>query len=343
MEPQPAIDQAAAELQEKLAPETKTDLDKLLDKDLTWRAPTPREIAQDAASLFTLADALWAGGVAGKDVTKEQARAKVLAGAEYGWTPMYALNNLSVSKDGRLGMSAIAMRALFLQRVPRAKLVIEATAECATIKAWRPGQDWCVVTWTQEDSDRALLTDFAKSYKGDEYKTTHGKYSEDMKVARATTRIARRYWPDIMGPISYTVEELDDEIAPPAPVPEADPAAPTLPTRREQEGGKEAPRAAEPPEAAPKPPTVSEALKKAQAAIGARWREMKQELDPAFKWDGALFGEFCASITGRPMPPAAWTMDDVAAINKDIDEHQNPQPRGQRGEPETTEGQEIDA
>ena len=338
MEPEPAVDQAAKELQEKLDPSTKapTELDRLLEKDVKWHAPTLRERAQDLPQLLVEAKAYFEAGIAGPSLPR--ATAIIMAGHELGKGVIWSLRHLSVSKDNKIAMSAEAMRALFIERIPGAKLeFVETTPDRCVMRAWRPGHEWLTVKWDEDDSKTAGLTAYA-----------HKSYPTAMKIARCSSMLARMYWPDVLGGASYTVEELDEDVAPPAPAPAADPAAPALPTRREQQA-PEAPQAAEPPKtdppAAPKAPPVSAAIKEAQSALASRWRAMKEEVNPDYKWDGEMFKEFCASITGRPMPPSAWTMDDVAKITADIDTANNPMPVGQRGqpEPETTEGQEIDA
>jgi hypothetical protein len=315
-----ATTQLPATVDEPTAPpaeKPQSELDRMLAKDVTWRAPTAQETARDAGSLFQVADTLFAGGVCGAKVTQEQARAIVLAGYELGWTPMYALGNLAVSKDGRLGMSALAMRALFLQRVPGAKLNIDATPERCIITGWRPGwEDWKTATWTQQDSDTAGLKNEGSGQNG-KYTTTHGKYPSEMKCARCTTRWMRWYVPDVLGPVSYTVDELDEGTAPPAPRPAQDAAATQEKTRDE--------RKAEGQQAEPKKP----AKLPVHVAYGL-WAGFANV--PNDKNHIGDFRKFAESVIGGDLDedPRKWAASHVEAIRKDLDLRGDPRPVDQR-------------
>ena len=314
--------QPAAEAVDDIRDEALAEHAKLMAQPVRKReAPSVLQLAAVRDKLFAIADDLWNGRVCGKD-TCEQVRAKVLAGAENGWPPYYSVQHLVVSKDGRIGPDAFSMRAEFLNA--GGQIRIEASPEKAILHGWLPGwPEWKQVEWTQQDSDRAQLKDVDTSYKGEKYTTTHGKYPEDMKVARATTRFMRRYAAHLMGPFAYTADELDEnpEIAPPAPTPKVDPDAPTAPTRGERQ--KPAPQG----------------LKERFEALCLSWKALADKWwpDEDAKAQGLRLRAWAASIvkTDEPLGKLeSWTAERLAVCETDLEQHADPRPEDGREEPE---------
>ena len=224
------------------------ELKRLLDRPM-WSPPTPQETQAALPSLIEQADIYFKGGVAGNKARREDVIARILYGWELGKPPMWSIQNVSVSKDGRPALSAAAMRGLFLERVKGAKLaILKMEADECVIEACRPGQKPLRMVWNEEDSQRAGLRAEAMGQSG-KYITTHGKYPKEMKLARCSGRLARAYWPDVLGGATYTPEELEDAVADPSPAPERDADAPQAPTREERQA-----QPTPPPDTAPPAP-----------------------------------------------------------------------------------------
>lgn len=311
----PPAEEVAAAAEAEAQP---TEIDRLMAQPLASRAPTVQELARALPALCEMADLYFVARVCGQD-TCEQVRAKVVAGAEKGWPPMYSIQNFTVSKDGRLGASALSMRADFLS-IPGSELTITAGATQCTITGFRPGwSEWKTCQWTEQDSETAGLTAVGHKRDGGTFATTHGKYPEDMKVARCTTRWMRRYAADILGPLAYTAEELDEnpEVAPPAPAPTADENAPQATPRRD--------RPSAPPEPAANPYTAMVASWKALAE--ARWpligkAAMKENF---LAWATSL----CKTDDDLSKTPS-WSPERIALCQADLDAHHDPMPEDER-------------
>jgi len=215
------------------APES--DLKRLLDRPL-WRPPTSQETEAAMPGLIDRARRYHQAGLAGTGASEAQTIGKVLVAWEFGKQAMWGIQNVSISKDGRPTLAAAAMRALFIERSGGGTLeVVDSTPERCVIRATRPGQPPHTATWDEEDSQRAGLKAQGRTRDGQEYATTHGKYPQEMKLARCTSRLARLYWPDILGGATYCPEDLADVLADPSPTPAQDAAAPTAPTRQERQ------------------------------------------------------------------------------------------------------------
>lgn len=121
--------------------------------------------------------------------------AAILTGRELGIPPMLALRHVHVIK-GKPGMSAELMR-LLVQRAGHEIEVVEATDTRCLIKGRRRGDDqqWQEASFTADQARRA--------------KIDLGGYPEDKLVARATTRLCRRMFADVIGGMP-TVEELEN-------------------------------------------------------------------------------------------------------------------------------------
>ena len=125
----------------------------------------------------------------------------VLYGHELGIPPMQALAKIHVI-DGRPAMAAELMRATVLRAGHRI-WVEEATSTRVTVCAHRtdwPDDQVAKVTWTMDDAKRAGL----------DSKQNWRKYPRAMLTARASSEMCRLNFPDVLGGISYSLEELED-------------------------------------------------------------------------------------------------------------------------------------
>lgn len=143
----------------------------------------------------------------------------VMHGLDLGLRPMQALNLVYVVK-GRPSLSAEGMRSLILDAGH--ELEIDADATKATVRARRQGTDrWVEVSFTIEQAKKAKLGG-----------ANWDAYPEDMLVARATSRLAKRYFPDVTNGLASTEELIDG--AEPTP-------RPTLAQAAAEREGKTAP------------------------------------------------------------------------------------------------------
>jgi hypothetical protein len=121
--------------------------------------------------------------------------AAILSGREMGVAPMTALQHINVIK-GKPGQDALLMRALVLSKGH----LIEY-GDCndtrALVRGKRRDEDtWTEVVFTADQARRA--------------KIDLGGYPEDKLIARATSRLCRRKFADVISGMSYTLEELQD-------------------------------------------------------------------------------------------------------------------------------------
>ena len=124
--------------------------------------------------------------------------AAMLFGRELGLPPIASLQSL-FSVDGRVGLYAQAMRALVLSRGHEYRIVSNDSARCV-LEGRRAGQDeWSRFSFTfQEAKDAGLVN--KNNWKG---------YAPDMLLARATARMCRGIFPDVILGMS-TAEEIQD-------------------------------------------------------------------------------------------------------------------------------------
>lgn len=152
--------------------------------------------------------------------------AAMLAGREMGIGPMTALQNLSVIQ-GKPAQSALLMRALVLSKGHHIEYV-EATDSRVVVRGRRINEpDWTEVEFTADQARKA--------------KIDLGGYPVDKLVARATARLCRRKFADVISGMAYTIEELQDGDATlmeigeaPAALPAAEPSAPARTVQRRQ-------------------------------------------------------------------------------------------------------------
>lgn len=121
--------------------------------------------------------------------------AAILAGREMGVGPMTALQHIHVIK-GKPGQSAHLMRALVLAAGHEFEY-LETTDSRAVVRGRRNGESsWTEVTFTSDQARKAQIN--------------LGGYPEDKLIARATARLCRRKFADVISGLAYTVEELQD-------------------------------------------------------------------------------------------------------------------------------------
>ena len=148
-----------------------------------------------------------AGKISGTSFVPKSLRGKpaetaacILAGREIGIGPMESLQKIHVV-DGRPTMSAELMRSLVLRagHEIRYGTLTDDTVVC---EGRRAGSDsWTSVKWTMKDAARVGLAG----------KDVWKKYPRQMLTARATAELCRLLFPDALGGITLTAEEVADE------------------------------------------------------------------------------------------------------------------------------------
>lgn len=140
----------------------------------------------------------------------EATMACILYGRELGIGPMQALQSIAVI-EGKPSAAPELMRALILRAGHTLEVLASPTE--ATIEGKRcDNGSHAVVTFSLQDAVRAKLVQlkdgkpFARSQSGKALPWE--TYTEDMLVARATSRIARRLFSDVISGVSYTPEEM---------------------------------------------------------------------------------------------------------------------------------------
>jgi hypothetical protein len=147
-----------------------------------------------------------ANAVAGTDFVPGDMRdnapavgACILFGREIGVAPMHALQNVHII-DGRPSVSAEQMRAMVLAAGHEIAFGETSGAKCE-IKGRRKGSTvWTVVEWTAAMADAAGLLG----------KRNWRAYRGDMLIARASAKLCRMIFSDVVRGMR-TVEELEDE------------------------------------------------------------------------------------------------------------------------------------
>ena len=172
-----------------------TDIEKYEDPA---RAGSSIELAPKA---WTLAQRIAATefvpkGLRGKP---EAVMAAMLYGREAGVGEMQALSKIHVV-DGRPGMAAELMRALVFQHGHELWIEESSSTRCIVAGKRRDSTRETRVTWTLDDGKRAGLLG----------KDNWKKYPDAMLLARATAKLCRAVFPDVLAGLSYTLEELAD-------------------------------------------------------------------------------------------------------------------------------------
>ena len=115
---------------------------------------------------------------------------------------MQALSSIHIV-EGKPTMSGEQMRAMIYERCIGAKIEIKKNdSKGCEIIASRPGQGKTTFSFTEEDARAAGLLN----------KDNWKKYAADMYLARATARMGRGMFPDIIRGASYVHGELEDAI-----------------------------------------------------------------------------------------------------------------------------------
>jgi hypothetical protein len=121
--------------------------------------------------------------------------AAILTGRELGLPPLTSLANIHVIK-GKPALSAALMRALILAQGHQIETV-DISDTRAVIRGRRRGEAvWEEASFTADQAKRAGIV--------------LGGYPQDKLYARATSRLARRKFADVIAGMPYSAEELDD-------------------------------------------------------------------------------------------------------------------------------------
>ena len=138
--------------------------------------------------------------------------------------PMWAAFQQIIVQSGRTSMSATLMQSLVI-RAGYNLFLLDSDNDHAIVRAERPGigpeqRGWAEVAFTVDNAVAAKLLD-KKSDGSYQARSQSGSalpwelYREDMMIARAVSRAARRFFPDVLMGMLYTPEEMgsvvDDE------------------------------------------------------------------------------------------------------------------------------------
>jgi hypothetical protein len=124
----------------------------------------------------------------------------ILTGREIGLGPMESLAKINMI-DGKPSLASELMRSLVLRAGHQIKFST-LTDMKVTIEGRRAGEEeWTVITWTTAMAATA----------GVGSKDVWKKYPRAMLSNRATSELCRLIFPDALGGLSYTAEELEEE------------------------------------------------------------------------------------------------------------------------------------
>ena len=173
--------------------------------------------------------------------------AAILAGRELGLPPMTSLANVHVIK-GKPALAAVLMRAL-IQAQGHQWQDVEVTDTRVVIRGRRKGEsEWTEVRFTADQMKHAGVA--------------LGGWPQDKLYARATSRLARRKFADVIAGMPYSAEEMEDGAADEGTVADDAPAATApfpKPAQRTARRAARTPAAAAPdvPAAGPDPQPAS--------------------------------------------------------------------------------------
>lgn len=138
-----------------------------------------------------------------KDInTPEKAMAIALKGVEVGFPMMQSFAQIHII-NGKPSIGAEGMHFLIKKNCPEAVINIkERTTECCIIKASRPKHEPVEFIFSMEDAKKAQLL----------ANPSWQKYPRNMLFARCLSDVARSMFPDCIGGISYTPEELGADV-----------------------------------------------------------------------------------------------------------------------------------
>jgi hypothetical protein len=121
----------------------------------------------------------------------------VMTGLDFGFKPTQAFNLVYIVK-GRPSLSAEGMRARLFQLGHEFE-VVESSADKCVVRGRRAGAEkWHEAEFTGEQAKKAGLS-------GQNWTA----YREDMLFARATTRLCKRYFPDVTNGLPSSEELFD--------------------------------------------------------------------------------------------------------------------------------------
>jgi len=175
--------------------------------------------------------------------------AAILTGRELGVPPMTSLANIHVIQ-GKPGLSALVMRAL-IQSKGHDWQDVHVSDTRVVVRGRRKGEsEWTEASFTADQAAKA--------------KIMLGGYPQDKLYARATARLARRKFADVIAGMPYSAEELEDGFDDDTPAdiaaertaaeqPKAD--RPRTAQRKQRAPKNASPAEAVPPSAEPAPPS----------------------------------------------------------------------------------------
>lgn len=140
--------------------------------------------------------------------TAEDAMARIMYGRNLGMTAAAACANVNMI-EGKPCLEAATMRGVCLQRPDVCEFfeIVSASPKGAVVRGKRIGHAQVLeAAFTIEDAATAKLLDRGGD-KAD--KNNWNRYPEDMCVARASARLARRLFPDLIRGFA-TTEEMND-------------------------------------------------------------------------------------------------------------------------------------
>jgi hypothetical protein len=154
----------------------------------------------------------------------DQVLAVFMYGAELGMGPMQSLSQINFI-EGRPSLKPEAMRAL-IRKAGHKLDISQSSVECVITGTRGDTGEVGEASFTVEDAESANLLMINKDTGEIRARSSGGKvlpweaYTKDMLLARATSRIARMMFSDVIAGLSYTPEEIhsfaDDEEAKPA-------------------------------------------------------------------------------------------------------------------------------
>lgn len=206
-----------------------TELDRIPD----WMQPeTTRQIdlkswAQEFRDVYAVAEALSKTPFVPREMMGKQAdvAAAIMKGRELGLDPFDALGSIYIV-HGRVGYYAEFMRRRIIQAGHTLRIIENTDSRCIVEGIRKDGGDAQRATFTAEQARKAGID--------------LGKYPADKLVARATSRLCRQVFPDVLSG-TLIAEDLMDGLIPADETPEAAPAGkPALQRKRATKAAKAA-------------------------------------------------------------------------------------------------------
>jgi hypothetical protein len=189
--------------------------------------------------------------------------AAILTGRELGIPPMTSLANIHVI-HGKPGLSALVMRALVLSQ-GHEWMDVDVSNTRVVLKGRRKGEaEWTEASFSTADAQIAKLQ--------------LGGYPQDKLYARATARLARRKFADVIAGMPYSIEELEDGVTEDEAAPADSTPKPAAPAARTAQRRPRTPNS--PPAAAVPPPAAAPSNPTAQAAAGGDLPPLPGEEEP---------------------------------------------------------------